>query len=157
MLTKELSKLPALRPSFIEPMYARAVSELPEGDLWSYEAKLDGYRCLAAKDSGGVVLWSRRGNGFTTRFPDIARACAKLPPNTLVDGELVAIDENGRASFNALQHTRAGTQIQLYAFDILNYRGRSALKLPLETRREFLVEALAKVEYPVLRSAPVVA
>lgn len=43
MLTKELSKLSALRPSFIEPMYARAVSELPEGNLWSYEAKLDGF------------------------------------------------------------------------------------------------------------------
>ncbi len=90
MLTKEHSKLPALRPSFIEPMYARAVSELPEGNLWSYEAKLDGYRCLAAEYSGGVVLWSRRGNGFTTRFPDIARACAKLPPDTLIDGEVVA-------------------------------------------------------------------
>jgi ATP-dependent DNA ligase len=83
MLTKELSQLPALRPSFIEPMYAQAVSELPEGILWSYEAKLDGYRCLA-KHSGGVVLWSRRGNGFTNRFPDIARARANLPPNTAI-------------------------------------------------------------------------
>src|SRR5678815_4833340 len=99
MLTKELSKLPALRPAFIEPMYAQAVSELPEGNLWSYEAKLDGYRCLAAKHSGGVVLWSRRGNRFTTRFPAIARACAKLPADTLIDGEVVAVDDNGRASF----------------------------------------------------------
>jgi bifunctional non-homologous end joining protein LigD len=132
MLTKELSKLPALRPSFIEPMYAQAVSELPPPDLWSYEAKLDGYRCLAAKHSGSVTLWSRRGNDFTTRFHDIARACAKFPPGTLVDGEVVAVDENGRASFNALQHSRAGTQIQFYAFDILSHRGRSVLRLPLE-------------------------
>ena len=79
MLTKNFPCCPAIRTSFIEPMYAQAVSELPEGNLWSYEAKLDGYRCLAAKHSGGVVLWSRRGNGFTTRFPGIARACAKLP------------------------------------------------------------------------------
>ena len=123
MLAKELSQLPALRPSFIEPMYAQAVTKLPEGNLWSYEAKLDGYRCLAAKYSGGVTLWSRRGNnGFTTRFPGIARACGNLPPNTLIEGEVVAVDENGRASFNALQHSRAGTHIQFYVFDILIYR-----------------------------------
>ena len=102
-----------------------------------------------AKHSGGVTLWSRRGNGFTTRFPDIARACAKLPPDTLIDGEVVAIDENGRASFNALQHSRS-SHVQFYAFDILTYRGRNILRLPLETRRELLAEALAKVEYPVL-------
>jgi len=111
MLTKEHSKLPALRPSFIEP-YARAVSELPEGNLWSYEAKLDGYRCLAAKHSGGVALWSRRGNGFTTRFPDVARACTKLPPNTLIDGEVVAVEEKRRAYFTALQQSRTNVHIQ---------------------------------------------
>src|SRR6266403_5809902 len=98
MLTKELSKLPATRLSFIEPMYAQAVTELPSGDPWTYEAKLDGYRCVAAKPDGRVILWSRRGNGFTTRFRDIARACAKLPADTLIDGEVVAIDENGKIS-----------------------------------------------------------
>ena len=71
-------------------MYAQAVTELPNGDLWTYEAKLDGYRCLAAKHSNELALWSRRGNGFTTRFRDIARACEKLPPDTLIDGEVVA-------------------------------------------------------------------
>ena len=152
MLTKELSKLPATRLSFIKPMYARDVTELPSGDLWTYEAKLDGYRCLAAKHSNPVVLWSRRGNGFTTRFRDIARACAKLPTDTLIDGEVVAIDENGKISFNALQHSRSRTHIQFYAFDLLVYRSRSILRLPLETRRELLTEALAKVEYPVLQS-----
>ena len=60
-------------------MYAEAVRELPDGGLWTYEAKLDGYRCLAAKRGNRVVLWSRRGNGFTARFPGIARACEKLP------------------------------------------------------------------------------
>jgi ATP-dependent DNA ligase len=105
MLTKELSKLPATRLSFIEPMYAQAVTELPSGNLWTYEAKLDGYRCLAVKHSNPVVLWSRRGNGFTTRFQEIASACAKFPPDTLIDGEVVAIDENGKISFNQLQHS----------------------------------------------------
>jgi len=55
MLTKELSRSPAFRTSFIESMYVQAVRELPDGKLWSYEAKLDGYRCLAAEDPSGVV------------------------------------------------------------------------------------------------------
>jgi DNA ligase D-like protein (predicted ligase) len=155
MLTKELSKLPAPRLSFIEPMYARAVSELPEGNLWSYEAKLDGYRCLVAKGSrGDVVLWSRRGNLFTARFPEIARACQALPADTMIDGEVVAIDGDGRMSFNALQHSRSKTPLHFYAFDVLVHRGRSTLRLPLEERRNLLVEALAKVQYPVIRSTP---
>src|SRR5687767_10902644 len=104
MLTKELSPAERIPPAFIEPMYAEAVRELPDGTLWTYEAKLDGYRCLAARRSNGVVLWSRRGNGFTDRFPQIAKACEKLPVDTLIDGEVIAIDESGKASFNALQH-----------------------------------------------------
>jgi DNA ligase D-like protein (predicted ligase) len=154
MLTREVSTAPPVEPSFIEPMYAEAVQELPDGGLWTYEAKLDGYRCLAAKLSGGVVLWSRRGNGFTARFPEIARACEKLPSDTLIDGEVIAIDGNGRASFNALQHSHSRAYLQFYAFDVLVHRGRSVLRSPLEARRELLADALAKVDYPVLRSTP---
>jgi DNA ligase D-like protein (predicted ligase) len=154
MLTKELSLAERIQPSFIEPMYAEAVRELPDGDDWTYEAKLDGYRCLAAKRTSGVVLWSRRGNGFTARFPEIARACEKLPPDTLIDGEVIAIDETGRASFNALQHSRSRAYFQFYVFDILIHRGRNVLGLSLEARRELLDEALNKVDYPVLRSTP---
>jgi len=144
---------PRVEPSFIEPMYAEAVRELPDGGAWSYEAKLDGYRCLAAKRSvDGVVVWSRRGNSFTARFPEIARACEKLPPDTLIDGEVIAIDESGRASFNALQHRGRNAHLQFYSFDVLIHRGRNVLRLPLEERRELLAEALSKVQYPVLPS-----
>ena len=52
-------------------MYAEAAGELPAGALWTYEAKLDGYRCLAARRDGNVVLWPRRGNSFTQRFKAI--------------------------------------------------------------------------------------
>ena len=152
MLTKELSLLPPDRPSFIEPMYAEAVRELPDGSLWTYEAKLDGYRCLAVKRGKDVALWSRRGNSFTARFPEIARACEKLPPDTLIDGEVIAIDENGRVSFNALQHSRARAHLQFYAFDVLVHRARNVLNLPLERRRELLADSLAKVKYPALCS-----
>jgi ATP-dependent DNA ligase len=120
-------------------MYALPVQNLPKGNEWFYEVKFDGYRCLAGRDSGRVILWSRRENLFTKQFPQIARACERLPPNTLVDGEIVALDESGRVSFNLLQHHRSKAQaLVFYAFDVLIYRGRSVLKVPLYFRREVL-------------------
>src|SRR5207249_2378416 len=139
MKATPLSDLPRAKLRFIEPMYARLVQNLPEGKEWLYEVKFDGYRCLAGKNTDGVTLWSRRGNLFTDQFPRIAKACERLPPDTLVDGEVVAIDENGRISFNLLQHHRSKAQALLfYVFDVLIYRGRSLLKLTLEKRRELL-------------------
>ena len=110
-------------------MQVAPVRVLPDGGKWTYEAKLDSYRCLAARRGSGVVLWSRRGNGFTDRFPQIVRACEKLPADTLIDGEVIVVDENGRCTFNALQHSRPKGHIQLYAFDVLVYRGRNVLRL----------------------------
>ena len=122
-------------------MYARLVNELPEGKEWLYEVKFDGYRCLAGRDASGVTLWSRRENLFTAQFPHIARACERLRSGTLVDGEIVALDASGRVSFNLLQHHRSKAQALLfYAFDVLIYRGRSLVELPLSTRREVLGE-----------------
>ena len=137
-------KKPALsaeKLQFIEPMYARSVPRLPESDDWLYEVKFDGYRCLAGKDSTGVTLWSRRGNLFTGQFPQVAQACEGLSPDTLVDGEIVALDQNGRVSFNLLQHHRSAAQaLILYVFDVLMHRGRSLLNVPLQGRREILTE-----------------
>ena len=136
---EHFSALPLGKIRFIEPMYARLVNELPEGKEWLYEVKLDGYRCLAGRDSTGVRLWSRRGNLFTKQFPQIARACEQLPPGTLVDGEIVALDANGRISFNLLQHHRSKAQALLfYVFDVLVYLGQSLMQEPLSARRETL-------------------
>ena len=135
---------------FIEPMYARSVEKLPEGRDWLYEIKLDGYRCLAGRDAKGVILWSRTANIFTTQFPRVTRDFEKLQPDTLIDGEIVAIDDSGRPSFNLLQHHRSkASAIQFYAFDLLIDRGRSLLEVPLKTRRELLNEALRAVSDPI--------
>ena len=126
---------------FIEPMYALAVRNIPEGKEWLYEVKFDGYRCLAGRDKSGVTLWSRRGNLFTAQFPHIARACERLLADTLLDGEIVAIDERGRISFNLLQHHRSHAQALLfYAFDVIVCRGKSLVSTPLEKRRALLNE-----------------
>src|SRR5262245_40567776 len=99
-------------------MYARLVNELPEGKEWLYEVKFDGYRCLAGRDSSGVTLWSRLENLFTAQFPDIARACERLPVDTLIDGEIVALDENGRVSSISQHHRSKAQALLFYVFDV---------------------------------------
>ena len=150
MRSKDLNALPPAKPHFIDLMYAKPVGALPEGRDWLYEVQLDGYRCLAGRNRDGMTLWSRRGNLFTKDFPKIARASEVLPLDTLVDGEVVALDETGRISFNVLQHHRSNAQaILFYAFDLLIYRGRSLLNVPLEGRRELLIEAPGDAVRPV--------
>ena len=95
-------------------MYARAVQQLPGGKEWLYEVKFDGYRCLAGKHSTGVTLWSRRANRFTEQFPTVARACERVLPDSLLDGEIIALDQNGRVSFNMLQRHRSQAQAILF-------------------------------------------
>jgi bifunctional non-homologous end joining protein LigD len=140
-----LKSLPHARVEFIQPMLAATASELPKAsDEWIYEIKLDGYRCLAGRDSSGAKLWSRRGNLFTRDFPSIARACASLPDDTLIDGEIVALDGTGRVSFNLLQHRRSGASaLRFYAFDLLVYKGRSLIGMELSERRQLLARVLA--------------
>ena len=116
--TGENQRVPAAEVRFIEPMYALAVKNLPEGKDWLYEVKFDGYRCLAGRRNDGVTLWSRRGNLFTAQFPHIARACERLPADTLLDGEIVAVDESGRVSFNLIQHHRSQAQALLNGLEI---------------------------------------
>jgi bifunctional non-homologous end joining protein LigD len=131
-------------------MYAQLVQNLPDGKDWLYEVKFDGYRCLAGRDAAGVTLWSRRGNDFTAQFANIAKGCEQLPSGTVLDGQIVAIDESGCISFNLLQHHRSRAQALLfYVFDLLMYRGINLLSEPLTTRRE----VLSKLMKPLSRKA----
>jgi DNA ligase D-like protein (predicted ligase) len=119
------------------------VDKLPEGTDWLYEIKLDGYRLEVVKNAGRVTLYSRRRNVLNRKFPYIAAALAKLPDATVVDGELVALDAEGRSSFTMLQNFRAAEKhIHFYAFDILVHRGRKLTELPLHERREILNKVL---------------
>jgi bifunctional non-homologous end joining protein LigD len=69
------------------------VEKIPDGDNWTYELKLDGYRLQAVKPSGKVILYSRRGIDLTKRFEYVAKALASLPGDTVIDGELAALRE----------------------------------------------------------------
>lgn len=81
---------------FIEPMLLQRVSSLPADPEWSYEVKLDGYRALGIKANGKVLLRSRNNKDFNSKYPGVARALAALPDDTVIDGEIVALDSTGR-------------------------------------------------------------
>jgi bifunctional non-homologous end joining protein LigD len=121
------------------------VTQIPTGEEWSYEIKLDGYRLEVVKNRGRVVLYSRRRNVLNEKFPYIAGALADLPDATVIDGELVALDSQGRSSFTLLQNFRsAESRIHYYAFDILTHRGKDLTGLPLEKRRAILDKILPR-------------
>jgi DNA ligase D-like protein (predicted ligase) len=134
-----LEGLPKLTAEFIEPMECALVSSLPEGSDWTCEVKLDGYRAIGVKTSRESILYSRNQKNFNKRFPQIAEALHDLPADTVIDGEVVALDESGRPDFNALQHfTAKASRIRFYAFDVLILKGRDLTNLPLIERRKLL-------------------
>lgn len=129
-------ELPKGGGKFIEPMRAALTAQLPEGSGWVYEVKFDGYRAEAVKGRGGVELLSRNRLKLNARFPKIAAALELLEDGTILDGEVVAIDDRGRPVFNALQnYQRTSQPIFYYVFDVLELGGRSLLHLPLRERR----------------------
>ena len=145
----DLSALPSGAVQFVEPMRPELVTALPEGAQWSYEPKLDGYRALALKNRTNVKLLSRNNKALNERFPAIVAALRRLPEDTMIDGEIVALNEAGRAAFNVLQNQRNGSSVYYYAFDVLMYRGRRLLGLPLQQRRKALATAASGIGDPV--------
>lgn len=140
-------KLPGSKPAFIEPMKALLVDALPKGSDWIYEVKFDGYRALAVKNGASVKLISRNTKDLTGRYASIAEDLGELQAKQAVlDGELVAVDPEGRSSFQLLQSYQmpAGAKPPLfyYVFDLLHVDGRSLLHQPLEQRKAQLEELL---------------
>ena len=142
-----------LKGAFIVPMMARLVEAAPPGD-WSYEIKFDGFRALAYKEGDAVHLLSRTNHDMTDKFPEVAQALESLQAKkAIVDGEIVALDKEGRSSFQMLQAYELGQQkppLCFYVFDLLALEGRSVRDLPLEERRKKL-EAILPVDRDVVR------
>jgi bifunctional non-homologous end joining protein LigD len=128
-----------VKAGFIPPMLLLRSEKLPD-DLarWEYQLKFDGYRAIAFKTGGKIHLRSRNDNDFTMRYPAVVRGLANMPDETVVDGEVVAIDEKGRPSFNALQNLTPGTSIVYFVFDVMVLGGRDVTADTLAKRRELL-------------------
>jgi DNA ligase D-like protein (predicted ligase) len=124
---------------FILPMECLSVARLPEGEEWIYELKLDGYRAQAIRDSKGVRVLSRNGKDLTKKYPLLARGLNDaIAADTALDGELVAFDDVGLPSFNALQNATRETNVVFFAFDVLVSEGKDVKMLPLRARKELL-------------------
>jgi bifunctional non-homologous end joining protein LigD len=124
------------------PMLATLEKSVPTGPGWLFEVKWDGYRALAYVRGGETKLVSRRGNDLTPRFSHVAREIAKATksPDAVIDGEVCALDERGRASFSAMQ--QGGAPLVYYAFDLLELDGGPLLELPLSERQALLEKLL---------------
>ena len=152
----DLSSLPAAKIEFVAPMLAKPVQQLPQGAGWSYELKLDGYRALVVKANGNTAVLSRRRNRLNRKFPSIANAFEGLADGTILDGEIVALDEHGKPSFNTLQNWKSTDQpLYFYAFDVLAYGSKDLRRLPISQRRQVLEHlALNGLKDPV-RLSPI--
>jgi DNA ligase D-like protein (predicted ligase) len=138
-LRQRLESLPIRSAAFIEPMEALSVAKLPDGPEWVWEIKLDGYRVQVVKTSSGVTLYSRRKESLNRQFPYIVEALADLSSGTVIDGELVGLDENSKPDFNLLQNFRSqASRIQYHIFDLLCFENRDLTRMPLCERRAML-------------------
>lgn len=140
------------RLSFLAPMKA-ATAEAPalSDRRWLYEVKFDGYRGIAVKNEGRVALFSRNRNRLDARFPEIVAAVAGLPCRRCVlDGEICALDPQGRSSFQLIQNAEEGSvPLVYYVFDLLKEGEEDLRPLPLMERKARLDTLLLRARDPI--------
>ncbi|SPE54304.1 DNA polymerase LigD, ligase domain protein [Verrucomicrobia bacterium] len=150
-----LRRLPRAEPGFMEPMKAQLVDELPRGPESVYEIKFDGVRALGIKRKNKVELLSRTRKDLGAKYPAVAQALRQWRiSKATVDGEIVAVDNQGRSDFQLLQsYHMAGEKkppLLYYVFDLINLDGRDLTRLPLEQRKA-AAQAVLKGAPPIIR------
>lgn len=148
---RRASPPPPVLPDFITPQLATLVEDSPRDGLWLAETKLDGYRLLAQVEDGVARLWTRNRQDWSERLAEVAAELQRLPlQDAWFDGELVALDRRGHASFNLLQQvlSRRGRQapaprLRYYLFDMTFLDGEDLRELPQLERKDRLRELLA--------------
>ena len=125
------------------PMLATLTTAPPSDENeWVYELKYDGFRALCAIAGGELAMWSRNEIDLAPRFPKVAAALQKLKvPDVVFDGEIVALDEEGRPRFQLLQQ---GNRELIFLFDILWLDGHDLRKVPYGDRRALLEQSLRR-------------
>jgi bifunctional non-homologous end joining protein LigD len=129
-------------PDFVRPMMAESAKAPFDSPDWIFEIKLDGYRAIVVFDAAGKPhLWSRNGLALEAKFPAIATAVSKLKlRSTILDGEVVAVDESGIPRFQLLQRfqKQPTAPTLYYVFDVLWYNGEDLTGKPIRERRSLL-------------------
>jgi bifunctional non-homologous end joining protein LigD len=148
-----------MKPRFVEPMKPKLLEKPPAAGEWIYELKFDGIRALAIKAGSKVSLQSRNRNELGARFPEVVAAAQSLPVDEcVIDGEVVALDEKGRSSFQLLQALEMEgrkSPVYYYVFDLLQMEGRNLMLLPLETRKALLAKLREDVGDPIRYSGEI--
>ena len=133
-------------PALVPPMMAESAKAPFDAPDWIFEIKLDGYRAITVFDSACKPhLWSRNGLSLEAKFPAIANAVSKLKlRSTVLDGEVVAVDENGIPRFQLLQRfqKQPTAPTLYYVFDVLWYQGDDLTQKPILERRKVLERIL---------------
>jgi bifunctional non-homologous end joining protein LigD len=141
----------ARKLKFVEPMKALTAEPPPFNNEWIYEMKFDGFRVLAVKNGEEVKLWSRNKKLLNERFPEVVKAIAKLSiASCVLDGEVCALDEKGRSSFQLLQNSaETNHPVIYYVFDVLFEGTKDLRRLPLLERKTHLEAILLKAVDPI--------
>jgi bifunctional non-homologous end joining protein LigD len=126
------------------PMLSTLAEDVPRGAGWTFEIKWDGYRIVSRLAGSDAELRTRKNQDYTERFANVARELPKAlkTPDCVVDGEVCALDEDGRPSFSAMQQGRSSTPIVYYVFDVLEIEGEPLIDQPLVERRKRLEQLL---------------
>jgi bifunctional non-homologous end joining protein LigD len=146
----------AAMPRNIHPMLATLVDAAFDDDEWLFEIKWDGYRAVTYVEDGKVRLFSRNQNDMTAQYPEMAEIaeCVRAE-NAVLDGEVAALDANGRPSFSLMQQRTglgheghrigrgdSGVPIVFYAFDLIYLDGYNLMKVDCEQRKDLLRQIL---------------
>ncbi|HVY73481.1 MAG TPA: DNA ligase D [Puia sp.] len=140
-------------PKNIRPMLATTVEKPFDGEDWLYEIKWDGYRAVANIRNGKASIESRNNLSFDDKFPAVKQALEKWPVDAVVDGEIVALDRDGKPDFQELQRALKGGEAKnlvYYVFDLLWYQGKDYTGLPLIERKTIL-SSLVPADDEVIR------
>jgi ATP-dependent DNA ligase len=134
-----------LRSRFIEPCLPSRAEKPPSGPGWLHEIKHDGFRMMARRDAAGIRLFTRNGHDWTYRFTLIREAVEALRIRScLIDGEAIAFEADGVASFELLRGWRHDRLATLVAFDLVELDGRDLRREPLERRKDLLARLVRK-------------
>jgi bifunctional non-homologous end joining protein LigD len=150
MNLKQIKNLPGARkaamPEFVPPQLATLVDKPPSGDAWFHELKFDGYRLLCHLDRGHIRFWTRNQKDWTAKFPGVGKAVKALHlKSAILDGEIVALDPSGRASFQRLQQSinkNAGSGLIFHIFDLIYIEGFDLRRCALRDRKRVLEELI---------------
>ena len=133
-------------PKFVEPQLARLVDRPPPGDAWVHEIKFDGYRMQMRAERGEARLFTRKGLDWSEKFPELIASGAALA-DSIVDGEVVALNNHGQPDFSALQAAISDgktDRLVFFVFDCLFAAGEDLRELPLRDRKARLHSVVAE-------------